>query len=351
MAQQYKSRIKGDAAELSDELTNTANASYDSKDISRDTLKELCKLFWRELANIWIDVNYKFTIGENPMKLINECLGTLLKYVSIDATFHQINKQELGSAKGLIQLYITPRLDTKNIEVMNEVYKSKIDMPNLFVSKYRGFHMNDAFFEDIRYETFAINYKDVGCNTSVSYDRENEKQLLDVILVFNKKISGHVLERGKVEFSNKKKDINNGDVKSGDKGSVEFSTKEKPASGDKEDAKSREMWLPKVPGCIEAILVNAVGEYNYLNHMGYVELYPSNDPFVKDHLDNFTELETLRDNMLLVTKFNQKAFCNYCQHNELQVKLFDCARCKVTHYCCKACQRADWSNHKVVCKQ
>jgi hypothetical protein len=32
-------------------------------------------------------------------------------------------------------------------------------------------------------------------------------------------------------------------------------------------------------------------------------------------------------------------------------KLMKCQRCKVTYYCSKACQTADWKSHKKMCKQ
>ena len=40
--------------------------------------------------------------------------------------------------------------------------------------------------------------------------------------------------------------------------------------------------------------------------------------------------------------------CNKC--HKVEVKLYNCAGCRMTHYCGDACQKADWKAHKQVCR-
>ncbi|EFX85304.1 hypothetical protein DAPPUDRAFT_314032 [Daphnia pulex] len=41
--------------------------------------------------------------------------------------------------------------------------------------------------------------------------------------------------------------------------------------------------------------------------------------------------------------------CANCKKTSPNLKL--CSRCLSISYCCKECQRSDWSNHKTVCQK
>lgn len=41
--------------------------------------------------------------------------------------------------------------------------------------------------------------------------------------------------------------------------------------------------------------------------------------------------------------------CFFCRQEDTQAKFFKCSRCKIGEYCSKACQTADWKDHKMVC--
>jgi hypothetical protein len=46
--------------------------------------------------------------------------------------------------------------------------------------------------------------------------------------------------------------------------------------------------------------------------------------------------------------------CRRCEKLETQMgnsKLMKCQRCKITYYCSKECQAADWKSHKIMCKE
>ncbi|KAJ4421919.1 hypothetical protein N0V82_003416 [Gnomoniopsis sp. IMI 355080] len=42
-------------------------------------------------------------------------------------------------------------------------------------------------------------------------------------------------------------------------------------------------------------------------------------------------------------------YCAVCRKNDLEVELYGCAQCRSICYCSKACQRADWNLHKMLC--
>ena len=41
--------------------------------------------------------------------------------------------------------------------------------------------------------------------------------------------------------------------------------------------------------------------------------------------------------------------CSKCKRSKQRSSLMLCGYCKVTQYCCKECQAADWPNHKGLC--
>lgn len=44
--------------------------------------------------------------------------------------------------------------------------------------------------------------------------------------------------------------------------------------------------------------------------------------------------------------------CSFCRKTEAKTESFNqCAACKQVYYCGKQCQKSDWKQHKVVCKQ
>jgi hypothetical protein len=48
----------------------------------------------------------------------------------------------------------------------------------------------------------------------------------------------------------------------------------------------------------------------------------------------------------------EKASCQVCEKREAEgVKLSFCSSCRSVGYCSRLCQKADWKNHKVICKK
>ncbi len=330
---------------LSDNLFNSSSNKSTNDNLTDDQIVDLCKNFWVELAQIWTGAYMKFEAGESPIIGINECLGSLVKYISIEATFHQINMQQLECSKGLVELYITPMLDHKHIPIMRILYNKRVELPNLITCKYKGFYNNELFYSmtygsDVtkyRGDIVTLHYDDIGCQTTVGYDKTSHKPLLNIMLVIDKKVAYNILKKKKITF---KKDLN-GNVTI-DENKFLFKGMENSKMSD-----SREVWLP-TQDQIDRVLLNIIGEYNYLNNVGYIELYPSDDPFILPD-DKFTELSDLRSHMILINKMNHNTLCNYCDRNSLQAKLLSCSKCKKANYCSKLCQRSHWKIHKQLC--
>lgn len=43
--------------------------------------------------------------------------------------------------------------------------------------------------------------------------------------------------------------------------------------------------------------------------------------------------------------------CTRCRKRDVKSKIMECSICRVTQYCSKKCQRDDWPEHKLLCKQ
>lgn len=59
------------------------------------------------------------------------------------------------------------------------------------------------------------------------------------------------------------------------------------------------------------------------------------DKFIKDILQEMQGVST------------KECYADNCHNTE---GLLKCSRCKIVKYCCRTCQRNDWSQHKKVCK-
>lgn len=52
---------------------------------------------------------------------------------------------------------------------------------------------------------------------------------------------------------------------------------------------------------------------------------------------------------LLIMRPPQPAGCASCSHDGTTKPLSNCARCRITKYCCRECQKQDWPSHKKWC--
>lgn len=288
--------------------------------------KSIAVKFWQLLSKNWPHLYMQFILGKDSayesLSTINSYLkelgGDIHEKIIIDASINEINNQELPAYNNTIELYISPKINKDNIALMESFYKNRIPLENCMVSKYRAYHPNDKLISNIDFQSFQISYDDIGYSGSVGYD-EHKKPVLNIILVIKDTIAKHILEKKTVSFVN-------------------------PIDNKKS---SREIWMQTNHTPVEIFLINVIGEYNLLNHIGYIELFPSDDLMVVNN--SFTELIDCKKQLDIVLKHRNLPECHYCQHNSLQTDLYNCARCKKVKYCGRKCQLADYATHKSIC--
>jgi len=300
-----------------DDISQLHNMKIDpeSKDI---------KEFWYLIEKNWLYLyNSLINYTDNAIIMINNYLPkSMNKYIVIGVTVGEVNNQELLSSKELIELYISPKYKIDNIPVMKALYIARINIKNLNISCYGAYHPMNIPIENINYNDLVVNYNDFGIQTQIVYkqlDNGLKSPILNILICIRKSIAYKILKEEKIIFNNNSKET------------------------------SRNVFLPDVKyNAISILLSNIIGEYNMLNHIGYIEYIPE-DKSQTIESDSFVELSNIRNELKIVHSNNNYLYCNYCGRNELQSKIFRCVKCKKIHYCGKFCQLADYTSHKNIC--
>lgn len=299
----------------------TALTDQDQEDLEKLNIDpNAYKMYWARVEHYWNAIYQLMLRGHpNGIKILNNLLDkSLTKYVDVEATFNEINRQELPISKGIVELYITPCLKKEAIPVMKKLYEERKTLPNAYISCYRAFHPQDNIIAHIEFDEFKVCYEDFGYQSSISYDETNP--LLNLVILVKQPIANKILEKKTITFNK----LDNTTSK-------------------------REVWAPTKSNAPDLILLNIVGEYNLINHIGYIEFVPADDPqIVNDAV--FIELADIRKELEMIFKWYNYKMCNYCSHNTLQVNIKRCSRCGSVYYCSKHCQIADWKTHKITCK-
>ncbi len=271
--------------------------------------------FWENLRNNWDDIKYFTEHQDNRcLSLIDQCLPDVLKpFLAFEITYNEINSQYLRSHRGLFELYISPKGRIENVPIMKALYHSRIDMPKLIVSCYRSYHINNEMISEIKGD-IVVNRSDFAFQSSTGYISVNGKNnpVLNLVIVTKPEL----LKRQTVEF---------------------------------ETGSSREVYMPNPAyNFIDIIFNNVIGEYNLINHIGYIEFLPNDSPQLSsEHM--FAEIDEIKKELQVIHACLGIRVCNYCGHNELQNILMTC--CKSIYYCSRKCQAADRANHKLICEK
>jgi len=302
----------------------TQNDAYSLAEIDLTIDSSDFESFWLKLKDSWEQIRHYIltqqpNIIQNIMKNILSFLSeNISEYIGLELTYNEVNGQQLESFKGYIELYISPAHKLDNISVMKALYAKRIELPNLLVSCYRPFHIKDPLIQDIEYSDFKASYDNFGYQGSLAQYRSNDGRLLpilNVVILVKAPVCDKLLKKTTMTFENEK---------------------------------TREVYIPNEYDAIERFLINAIGEYNILHHVGYIEFISENDEkYVPT--GTFTELSDIRKDITLIINHMRYKKCNYCDHNELQTKLYKCVRCQTTLYCSKQCQIANWENHRRLC--
>ncbi len=280
--------------------------------------------FWNSVNKHWGVIYEAFTRGnQNDVVRANELLNfflgnTLSQYLEIETTVGEINRIAFESANQLVEIYISPRLKRENIPYMEKLYSTSVVLPNLQINKYRAYNVKDALIEDISYEDYKVSYTDIGCQSNLAYDSEH-KPVINLVLYVKKSIAARILEKKKITAI----------LPDGSKTEVD-------------------KWLPVNSNAIDILLLNTIGEYNFIHNIGYIEFLPEGDPLIVDG-SIFTELKDIKGSLEILEKCRNVSICQVCNRHELQRNILRCKRCKVARYCCRECQIIDYKIHKTIC--
>jgi hypothetical protein len=309
--------------------------------------------FWQKLADNWKDI-YNNIISksekeynifahqgdnkesqktklENILFYINSLLcDELKKYIEIEYTIGEINRTYYNTKyDNIVELYISPKLKKENIIYMNKLYDAYIvnqreksdiykKLEYLTVVKYKAYNIKDALIEDINYDNYIIKYDDFGSQTFIGYNEE-KLPVLNLVLYVKKPICDRILKKKKISVI--MPDGSTSDV---------------------------EKWLPHETTAFDIILLNIVGEYNFIHNIGYIEFLPEGDPLISEG-SIFTELNDIRKQLLLLEKIKNINICSVCDRRELQKNILMCSKCKKIKYCGYNCQTIDYKTHKTFC--
>ena len=349
---------------LSDKLSDNES----SNKLIKRIIESDCNTFWSNLKRDWNNIYPLLVVGDKYMlKLLNLYLSArLAKYLDISFSFNEINRQNLDSYQGHIELYISPKFKKDNIEYMLRLYNAKVELPNCSVACYSAYHPNDELLSDDEFaeycedcdyfkfkdeqvpltslipsttstttttpdnttttpvhnnthKTYRPKYEDFGFQGHLGRD-ENNKPNINITVLVKQPIASKILKIENVKFKHTDGSIN-----------------------------SRDVWFSKHKvDPITILLSNIIGEYNLVNHVGYIEYLPEDDPLIsKDSV--FTELLDCRKSLDIILKHRDYKSCAYCSHLELQTCVSICSRCKSAHYCSKLCQKSHWNTHKQTC--
>jgi hypothetical protein len=293
-------------------------------------------IFWENLESVWLTM-YKTMINGDSKKAV-QILNKLIpeadqKDIEMEITINMINSQAIEHYAGYVELYISPKMKRDAMIKMEEYYNYRKKLPYLIVSKYKAYHKKDSVILNIKYDGFIADYNDFCYQSHIGLDEERKNNLLHMVIVVRKHLKDKIIHKKKVKFYDVKKSSDNSNAPSSDE--------------EKKEVGEREVWVENDCATIGMLLLNILGEYHLLHHVGLIEILPEDDPLISSESE-FKELCELKNEIDLVAKFDH--MCNYCQHNDLQVKLFKCGGCKKIEYCGAVCQKLDWPSHKLVCK-
>jgi len=275
-----------------------------------------------QIRNFWYEFKRKLPIikplifnnDQESLVLTKQLLGDLNRYVDINFTYGMINSRFVKEFRDHIELYISPKFNKDNDNVMLLIYntynKLPFKLPNILVNCYNNFYKEEPF------ETLTltnngvlinadgestVKYLDFGVQTNYSMDK-NGKALLNLIICINENVADLVIEKKNVSFNK---------------------------------SSNRDVYLPK-NGLVTTLLNNIVGEFNMIKNIGYIEFMNSKDA---DEV-SFDELSYIRKELELIYKQRNYKNCKYCNKSELQ-SILTYYPVGGNYYCNELCSKLD----------
>jgi hypothetical protein len=289
-----------------------------SADIEKHT-----KSFWLSFIRQW-DVLYEaLTVGidsdrDKVLQLMSYFAGPLSHYLDFEITVGEVNRIFFEKTTSLVEIYVSPKMIRANVPIMESLVAAAPKLKNLHIIKYRSYNIKDPNIYTVEYQDVTYSYYDFGCQYFNGID-ENKKPLINIVIYVKKAAAESLLTQKEVTF----------------------------ILADKTEKKMVK-WMPTKTNVIDVLLINIIGEYNYIHRTGYIEFLPEGDPLIAPG-SIFTELSDLRNVYVIFDKTADTQTCQICARRDYQISLSRCSRCKKTKYCCVECQLIDYSVHKQMC--
>lgn len=339
-AVQQKGRSVFSASELKELNINTSPEQPSTPSTPQihqqdtDQLHKYALEFWSHFSNAWESFMKPLILAVDMSvgTIIHDTLHDIFKdTVDIRFSVGNCNMRMLDSHKGHIEMYISAKLNQKNIPYVDALYNTSPTLPNLSVVKFRPYHPNQDVPDQIEYGDFTVKYSDFGVQSSMGF--KDNIPVLNIVIVVSARVADKILQKREVKFIS-------------DDGKVS----------------SRDVWLATVSNAADLYLLNTLGEYNLLFHIGYIEFLHENDKLAQNFkfpdqhnkpnaVAELDSLKSLRSSIQPIIKFRNYSLCTYCDRLSIQSNIKLCSRCHIRGYCGTSCQRADWSYHKNDCKK
>jgi hypothetical protein len=304
--------------------------------------------FWSKVSDNWNEIYALLSSGklEGVSMLESYLVGTEYESkVNIECSFGEINSIHLEQCKDIVEMYLSPCFNKSNISIMEKLYNSRVKLSNCNVNKYRAWNKNSKLIEDLYFnleteptelkaeelkaepkptelkpveDKLIVPYTSLGYQGFVSYDETKNPQL-NIVIIVEQPLASQILTKKRIDFTSEGKQT------------------------------SRDVYIQHEKyNFLDIYLNNIVGEFHFLNSIGYIELLPSDDPIITKE-SVFTELVEMREDIELVLKYKNYKKCQTCSKITLQCDIYKC-KCKkancLAYYCSVICQRINWPDHK-----
>lgn len=325
--------------------------------------------FWHNFAAAYEEIRiaiFMHNQAEQMLYSINSSLDKLGSFIEICLTFGEKNRLAIEPYTECLELYISPKLSPTALHYMEAVYHRAPNLPGLSIAKFRPYNIQDPIVRDISYGLFAISSDDLRfqcirgyrpsdafCDSRTTIPQEKIVQypVMHIIVHVARHCVAWLLEETNVRVVGQKYDL------------ISSMTGVPGADVDHERRVLTEK--KEYSGCIFSFLLSALGEYNVVHHVGYIEIVAQpvdgdndvqpvdgdNDaqPVDGDNDVHLLDIYQLKDEMTTLLKLYDYRTCGYCGVHELQQRLYRCSKCHAVYYCSRTCQVAQRPTHRIIC--
>jgi len=288
--------------------------------VNHPNINEYIDSFWNNIKHNWDFIYNKLIIGDRTGF---ECIKSgihpsLINVIDIELTYGEINRLPIENVN-VIEIYISPLMKKCNVSVMKLFYLKKIDIDNLIVCCY------------LAYNPQTINNTQIINNEATDSDdfAELNAMIKNVLTSFNIPvvISNHMdsivynsMEvQAEDEFGTMNTVLNLVLV---------FDIAWKPLFKQEEvmfksdnTIKSRIINYPLINLPIK-ILLELIGEYNLIHHIGHIEILMNDDPLITPD-DEFKKITEINNDIIFIHARCNYTSCVYCNHTNTQLNLFN----------------------------